>query len=130
MRFAPILAACAFAGTALAHREPNKHVRKMNPPKLERRLPTAAPTNSTPEYSQNRTSIIPETEKTKAFKVNGSAIPDVSFDVGESYAGLLPISNDTNSNSSELFFWFYPSANPEANDEILIVRKPQREHSL
>lgn len=78
----------------------------------------ALSTNSTPaEYSQP---IIPETEKTKAFRVNGSAIPDVDFDAGESYAGLLPISNDTNSNSSELFFWFYPSPNPEADDEILI----------
>lgn len=122
MRFLPALAACAFASAALA-RDPNKHVRKMNPPRLERRAPAAAatPTNSTPpEYSQPRPSIIPETEKTKPFKVNGSAIPDVDFDVGESYAGLLPISSEPNSNSSELFFWFYPSANPQADEEILI----------
>lgn len=53
------------------------------------------------------------------FAVNGSAIPLVDFDVGESYAGLLPIGND---NSSQLYFWFFPSTNPAAqqNKEILI----------
>jgi carboxypeptidase D len=53
--------------------------------------------------------------------VNGSAgaIPDVNFDIGESYAGLLPISPAANE-SSELYFWFFPSANPDAGDEITI----------
>ncbi len=39
--------------------------------------------------------------------------------MGESYAGLLPIGNDT---SSELYFWFFPSTNPIAKEkkEILI----------
>ena len=39
--------------------------------------------------------------------------------MGESYAGLLPIGNDT---SSELYFWFFPSTNPVAQEkkEILI----------
>ncbi|EXJ60001.1 carboxypeptidase D [Cladophialophora yegresii CBS 114405] len=55
---------------------------------------------------------------TKKYAVNGSAIPDVDFDVGESYAGLLPISNRTN--ASELFFWFFPSTNPNATNEIVI----------
>jgi len=54
------------------------------------------------------------------FVVNGTAgaIPDVNFDIGESYAGLLPISSEAN--SSELYFWFFPSANPQAGDEITI----------
>jgi len=51
--------------------------------------------------------------------VNGSAIPDVNFDIGESYAGLLPISSDANE-TSELYFWFVPTENPHACDEILI----------
>jgi Serine carboxypeptidase len=51
--------------------------------------------------------------------VNGSAIPDVNFDIGESYAGLLPISSKANE-TSELYFWFVPSENPAACDEILI----------
>jgi carboxypeptidase D len=51
--------------------------------------------------------------------VNGSAIPDVPFDVGESYAGLLPVSKDADE-ESQLYFWFFPSENPAAEDEILI----------
>jgi len=37
--------------------------------------------------------------------VNGSAIPDVDFDVGESYAGLLPVSQAANE-TKKLFFWY------------------------
>jgi hypothetical protein len=43
----------------------------------------------------------------------------VDFDIGESYAGLMPISKAANE-SSQLYFWFFPSENPEASDEILI----------
>ncbi|KAF2764861.1 alpha/beta-hydrolase [Teratosphaeria nubilosa] len=65
----------------------------------------------------NRT-IIPQNENTTKFAVDGTKIPDVDFDIGESYAGLLPISSKPN--SSELYFWFYPSSNPLAEEEILI----------
>ncbi|KAK5446508.1 hypothetical protein LTS15_009847 [Exophiala xenobiotica] len=58
------------------------------------------------------------TNATKKYAVNGSAIPDVDFDVGESYAGLMPISDAKN--ASELYFWFFPSTNPAAKNEILI----------
>jgi len=57
--------------------------------------------------------------KSKPFVVNGSAIPDVPFDAGESYAGTLPISANA-SDANRLFFWFWPSENPKANDEITI----------
>jgi carboxypeptidase D len=55
------------------------------------------------------------------FAVNGTAgaIPDVNFDIGESYAGLLPISDKANE-TSELYFWFFPSENKDADDEITI----------
>ena len=56
---------------------------------------------------------------TQQFVVNGSAIPDVDFDVGESYAGLLPVSSAANE-TKKLFFWFFPSTNPNATDEITI----------
>ncbi|OAL18111.1 hypothetical protein AYO20_11778 [Fonsecaea nubica] len=73
--------------------------------------------------------VVPELEKraaphkflnnaTKKYAVNGTGIPDVDFDVGESYAGLLPISSEKN--ASELYFWFFPSSNPNATNEILI----------
>lgn len=51
--------------------------------------------------------------------MNGSALPDVDFDVGESYAGLLPISGAANE-TRELFFWFFPSTNTNATEEIAI----------
>jgi hypothetical protein len=53
------------------------------------------------------------------FVVNGAAIPEVNFDIGESYAGLLPISSKANE-TSKLYFWFVPSENPKAKKEILI----------
>ncbi|KAI4100665.1 MAG: hypothetical protein L6R37_005328 [Teloschistes peruensis] len=59
------------------------------------------------------------TEATQKFVVNGSGIPDVDFDVGESYAGLLPISAAADE-TRELFFWFFPSTNPLATDEVTI----------
>jgi carboxypeptidase D len=53
------------------------------------------------------------------FSVNGSALPDVDFNIGESYAGTLPITSNA-SDSNQLWFWFFPSSNPLANDEIVI----------
>ena len=46
-------------------------------------------------------------------------MPDVDFDIGESFAGTLSIDNDTAS-QSQLFFWFFPSDNPAASNEITI----------
>ncbi|WPH00638.1 alpha/beta-hydrolase [Acrodontium crateriforme] len=59
------------------------------------------------------------TSKTKKFAVNGTGLPDVPFDVGESYAGLLPISNSPHE-TRELFFWFFPTTNPDCHEEITI----------
>lgn len=44
------------------------------------------------------------TDDESEFVVNGTGIPDVPFDIGESYAGLLPIS-ETAGETRELFFW-------------------------
>ncbi|KAI6709595.1 hypothetical protein JHW43_007865 [Diplocarpon mali] len=59
------------------------------------------------------------TNATAKYVVNGTAIPEVDFDIGESYAGLMPISSNKNE-SRQLYFWFFPSDNPEAQEEILI----------
>lgn len=58
-------------------------------------------------------------ENVVEFAVNGTAIPDVDFDVGESYAGLLPTSQKLNE-TGQLYFWYFPSQNPLAQDEITI----------
>lgn len=49
--------------------------------------------------------------------MNGTAIPDVDFDIGESYAGLMPTGEDK---SRSLYFWFFPTANPQGKDDIVI----------
>lgn len=54
-----------------------------------------------------------------AYLVNGTGIPDVDFDIGESYAGLLPISKLQNE-QNQFYFWYFVSQNQQAEDEILI----------
>jgi hypothetical protein len=63
--------------------------------------------------------IIPFAHRLLGFAVNGTGIPDVDFDVGESYAGNLPITSDPN-DPNQLYFWFFPSEDPSADKEILI----------
>jgi carboxypeptidase D len=53
------------------------------------------------------------------FYVNGTTIPDVTFDVGSSWAGLLPISNSTNE-SRQLYFWYFPSQAAEGVNDLVI----------
>lgn len=65
-----------------------------------------------------------------AYLVDGTAFPYVPFDIGESYGGNLPVIRTGTGNvteapgnataDQELFFWFFPSENPEATDEIMI----------
>lgn len=51
--------------------------------------------------------------------MNGTGIPDVNFDIGPSYAGLLPVSSGANE-TKELYFWFFPSSHSNVSDEITI----------
>ena len=53
----------------------------------------------------------------KEFIVNGKKIPEVNFDVGESYAGLIPTSSK---NTSSLFFWYFPTSNPQGKNDLTI----------
>ncbi|KAK5162945.1 hypothetical protein LTR04_002872 [Oleoguttula sp. CCFEE 6159] len=73
-----------------------------------------------PSYQPQKkaSTIIPQNTNTTKFAVNGTGLPDVDFDIGESYAGLLPVSSAAN--ASELYFWFFPSSNPNATDEVTI----------
>lgn len=57
--------------------------------------------------------------KTAKYAVNGTAIPDVDFDIGESYAGLLPISQAANE-TRELFFWFFPTTNVNKTKDLTV----------
>ncbi|KAJ6789969.1 hypothetical protein PWT90_05814 [Aphanocladium album] len=60
------------------------------------------------------------TNKTKKYAVDGKALPEVDFDAGESYAGLMPISTNS-SDDGDLFFWFYPTINKEHMEKKEIV---------
>ncbi|KAF7333425.1 Carboxypeptidase [Mycena venus] len=53
------------------------------------------------------------------FWVDGTTIPEVDFDVGDSWSGLLPISADPNE-TRKLFFWFFPPG-PEGSFDDLIL---------
>jgi carboxypeptidase D len=64
-------------------------------------------------YSGYVTNFLP------AFAVNGSGIPEVPFDIGESFAGLLPIS-DSPDETRKLFFWFFPSTAEKTPEEVTI----------
>ncbi|KAK4506376.1 hypothetical protein PRZ48_000106 [Zasmidium cellare] len=56
--------------------------------------------------------------KSKHFAVDGKSVPDIDFDLGESYAGSLPISSDPHE-TRKLFFWFFPSIAHEVPNEVM-----------
>ncbi|KAK6857435.1 serine carboxypeptidase [Apiospora arundinis] len=66
--------------------------------------------NSKPKFANSNTT---------SYTVNGTGIPDVDFDIGESYSGLLSITEDLNA-AEKLFFWFFPSTSKAAEKEIVI----------
>ncbi|KAI9658142.1 MAG: hypothetical protein M1831_003988 [Alyxoria varia] len=70
-------------------------------------------------YTRPGKTVIPQNANTTKFAVDGRGLPEVDFDIGESYAGLLPIS-PRKSEPRKLYFWFFPSSNPLAKDEITI----------
>lgn len=56
-----------------------------------------------------------------AFYIKGTEIPDVTFDVGESYAGFLPVNASApEADVQKFFFWFFPTVNPAGKDDIVI----------
>ena len=101
----------------------NKPIRREFQPLASHAAPLQKRTSP---YLNNKTSsetydsmLYTDTNGASEFVVDGTSLPDVDFDIGESYAGLLPISSAANE-TRELFFWFFPSENPDASDEITI----------
>ncbi|KAK0934989.1 hypothetical protein LTR29_013403 [Friedmanniomyces endolithicus] len=111
MRFASIAAALTSIASVAALQSPHRRA----PEKAKRALPI----HHEDKHAHHKRQSSYLTSKTAKFAVNGSGIPDVDFDIGESYAGTLSI--DSNSTSQDaLWFWFFPSENPAACDEIVI----------
>ncbi|KAL4253795.1 Carboxypeptidase [Abortiporus biennis] len=52
------------------------------------------------------------------FYVDGSKIPEVDFDVGPSWSGLIPISSAKNE-TRKLFFWFFPPGPQGSLDDLI-----------
>lgn len=115
MKFFTSLTSLALGVSLVSARSP-QHVNKKLP-EVQRRAPAPAAEHV---YVPRKASASSRylTAKTKKYVVNGTNLPDVDFDIGESYAGLMPISNKTN--AAELYFWFFPSSNPKAEKEITI----------
>jgi carboxypeptidase D len=57
------------------------------------------------------------------FYVDGAHIPEVDFDIGPSWAGLLPISSNANE-TRELFFWFFPPGPGGTLDDLIFWYMP------
>ncbi|WFD35820.1 carboxypeptidase D [Malassezia cuniculi] len=56
-------------------------------------------------------------DKAKGFEVKN--LPKVDFDLGPSWAGNLPVSNDTNEDK-KLFFWMFPPAGDVGHDDVVV----------
>ncbi|KAH9927439.1 alpha/beta-hydrolase [Epithele typhae] len=56
--------------------------------------------------------------KAAEFFVDGTKIPDVNFDAGPSWSGLMPISGAANE-TRKLFFWFWPTNNASNANDLL-----------
>ncbi|USP74949.1 serine carboxypeptidase [Curvularia clavata] len=129
MKLVSVLGSFLCVSTALAANTPHKlgafsKVKRIDDinrvvktaPVVERRIAGRGFRN--PEIQKRAKSFF-ATEKTKPFSVNGTGIPEVDFDVGESYAGLLPISDDPHE-TRKLFFWFFPATLDKRPEEIVI----------
>ncbi|KAL9114375.1 MAG: hypothetical protein Q9187_007480, partial [Circinaria calcarea] len=107
LSFSVLLGVSVVAALQNPHRKAANYAPKKKQPLVKREAPAIKQTLS---YL---------TDSTAPFAVNGTALPEVNFDIGESYAGTLSIDSNSD-NYNRLWFWFFPSENPEASDEITI----------
>ncbi|KAI9466665.1 alpha/beta-hydrolase [Lactarius psammicola] len=84
-------------------------------PSAEREVRRATGTAAPPRVKN----ITFSNPKASQFFVDGTTIPKVNFDVGPSWAGLIPISAAPDE-SRKLFFWFFPPG-PEGSLDDLIL---------
>ncbi|KAJ1302190.1 hypothetical protein OPQ81_001016 [Rhizoctonia solani] len=88
----------------------------------DRHLRVGTTRPSTPErtspHVHKRATISFSNPKAADYLVDGTKIPDVDFDVGPSWSGLMPISGNANE-TRKLFFWFWPTTNQEHTDDLV-----------
>ncbi|KAM5441391.1 putative carboxypeptidase D [Microsporum ferrugineum] len=117
--FVLALSAIDAAVAVLPNRRSLQHVGRRDPSPAARNIPTVDFTGTFPGATVEKRQSSHLNHKTKKYAVDGKSIPEVQFDVGESYAGLMPIST-RRGESRQLYFWYFPSENPAAKDEITI----------
>ncbi|KAI0640566.1 alpha/beta-hydrolase [Trametes meyenii] len=83
--------------------------------RVKANLPRRAASNAQGTGVKNITFSNPRASE---FYVDGTSIPDVNFDIGPSWSGLLPISGDPNE-TRKLFFWFFPPGPQGSLDDLI-----------
>ncbi|KAG1840917.1 Alpha/Beta hydrolase protein [Suillus subalutaceus] len=114
MRLLAVLGAL-LAGVAASGRRMTKHEMREHQLEAAKRWQTSGPQNVKSSGVQNITFTNP---KASEFYVDGRSLPLVDFDVGPSWAGLLPISNSPNE-TRQLFFWFFPPGPQGSLDDLI-----------
>ncbi|KAH8602242.1 Alpha/Beta hydrolase protein [Bisporella sp. PMI_857] len=119
MRFLSLALAIVFASDSVSAQHSRRSLQHVGKRDIHRDIPKRSPL---PAISHEKVAARDTSkylsEASAKYAVNGSAIPEVNFDIGESYAGLMPLVKGDDSRS--LYFWFFPSENPDAEEEILI----------
>ncbi|KAG2038256.1 Alpha/Beta hydrolase protein [Suillus americanus] len=114
MRLLAVLGAL-LAVVAASGRWMTKHEIRERQLEAAKRWQTSGPQNVKSNGVQNITFTNP---KASEFYVDGRSLPLVDFDVGPSWAGLLPISNSPNE-TRQLFFWFFPPGPQGSLDDLI-----------
>ncbi|KJA21602.1 hypothetical protein HYPSUDRAFT_140376 [Hypholoma sublateritium FD-334 SS-4] len=94
------------------------HARQAEAAKRWVTTPHKRDTTVTNTTSATNNTITFKNPKAAQFLVDGKTIPEVNFDVGPSYSGLLPISGAANE-TRKLFFWFFPPGPQGSADDLI-----------
>ncbi|EIW62227.1 alpha/beta-hydrolase [Trametes versicolor FP-101664 SS1] len=82
------------------------------------RIRANVPRAATPNKGTGVKNITFTNPRASEFYVDGTTIPDVDWDVGPSWSGLMPISSDPHE-TRKLFFWFFPPGPQGSLDDLI-----------
>ncbi|KZS90898.1 alpha/beta-hydrolase [Sistotremastrum niveocremeum HHB9708] len=120
MRVSALFLALGVCGSTLAFRDPNvihakQHAARVAHMESVRAAVMGRAQSAASTGVQNITFSNPRASQ---FYVDGTTIPEVDFDIGPSWAGLIPISNSSHE-TRQLFFWFFPPGPQGSLDDLL-----------
>lgn len=73
--------------------------------------------HSSPSYDVKRLRSMLGSESSKKYEV-GMRLPNTSFDIPPSWAGNIPVSNNTNE-TRHLYFWMFPATGDVGHDDLM-----------